>query len=181
MDTRIEEISKIIDELSTTQALWLKGLKDKIKYHLDDDFDGEGEDIGLPTIDEALKLKEENEKLKKEIEKLKKYPFGITYSPSDESIDESEIQRVCDHFNNCLKMMKEENEKIKEAHCNAEDKAFHLFTENRELKKQIPDKKGKKLSPNDKEVLKRIRDSIQPGPDDVCGKEEYKLLNRLSK
>ena len=66
MDTRIEEISKIIDELSTTQALWLKGLKDKIKYHLDDDFDGEGDNImdRLPTIDEALKLKEENEKLK---------------------------------------------------------------------------------------------------------------------
>ena len=66
MDNRIEEISKIIDELSTTQSLWLKGLKEKIKYHLDDDFNGEGENITdrLPTIDEALKLREENEKLK---------------------------------------------------------------------------------------------------------------------
>ena len=49
------------------------------------------------------------------------------------------------------------------------------------LRDEIPDKKGKKLSPKDKEVLKRIRDSIKPGPDDVCGKEEYKLLNRLLK
>tara|TARA_R100000781_G_C4076960_1_gene126430 strand:- start:780 stop:1157 length:378 start_codon:yes stop_codon:yes gene_type:complete len=112
--------------------------------------------------------------------KVHNFAYGTEWDDED-IVSAMAFDEIIEKMMNDEKKLEEQVKKVQEAHCDAEYKAFYLFTENRELKKQIPDKKGKKLSPNDKEVLKRIRDSIHPGPDDVCGKEDYKLLNRLLK
>ena len=97
--------------------------------------------------------------------------------------------------------LKEENELKKDAWCpeliltdlyentNYKDPSItikeyiqKIEAENEELKKQIPDKKGKKLSKKDKEVLYDISIAWEmadgPGPD---VEEEKKLLKRLLK
>ena len=245
--------------------MWLKGLKDKIKYHLDDDFDGEGDNImdRLPTIDEALKLKEENEKLKEEYEKLassiipreegiqklkeENEKFGNHIAEQEQELQELRVENTkIETLSACNGMQKVEIEELKEEiekltpqgeikeviqklkeeiwrwkelpaefgldsradtynmiyklkeereHFNQEfhktlqhqvDDKEQYEKEIEDLKREIPDKKGKKLSQADKELLELIWSEAEhqgPSfvPESIKAIQGKKLMKRLLK
>ena len=136
----------------------------------------QAEESHCQAEDKAFDLFTENKELEEENKKLKEYNeewfriYGVEGLLNDLFYDGYTTTKLIGGWNSGEEIVDEVIKSITELKEKIDD-----------LKKQIPDKKGKKLSPNDKEVLKRIRDSIHPGPDDVCGKEDYKLLNRLLK
>ena len=118
--------------------------------------------------EEIDELKEENEVLKEENERLTNDIDGRS------KISQEGVKRMIR-----LSGLGYDITKCRQVNMNLMEKV--IMEKNEELKKQIPDKKGKKLSQNDKEILKRIRDYIQPGTGAGDGEGETKLLDRLLK
>ena len=147
------------------------------------------------------KLTEENEKLKEVNEKLsKQLEFSIQ---ARRKAGEAELLEKA-ALRNAYEELKEENEKLKEHKLNREEQITKIadivgydypnidnnnklidMIEN--LKKQIPAKKGKKLSQNDKEILKGIQYIVEANYEDGSASletfwaHEKNLLNRLLK
>ena len=114
------------------------------------EFAGDGEDVTdkLPSMTEALKLREENEKLKEDVTVAE-----LRYK--------SDVGRLEAHNE---KLRSDDKYKGLEALCAQYDK------EAVELRAQIPDKKNKKLSKNDKMILHMIDNDLfafeESQPDD---------------
>ena len=174
----------ITDELpSMDEALKLRQTMEKIKeiYEWSDDLDDENifldvirnrEEIydkyyDQPDIKEKYEsLKEENEELNKKSDELRE--AGLELVNISQKKDKDIYETKC-KVENYEKLLLDNEEEISE-----------LKKENENLKKQIPQKPGKKLSSKDKEVLKGILESMEIGQG-TCSDEEYKLLNRLLK
>lgn len=129
-------------------------------------------------------LQKENEKLSKQLE------FSIQANIEAELLEKAALR-------NAYEELKEENDKLKEHKLNREEQITKIadivgydypnidnnnklidMIEN--LKKQIPAKKGKKLSQADKELLIEIDDRITWGDGDRWI-ERRKLIDRLLK
>ena len=136
-------------------------------------------------------LQKENEKLSKQLE------FSIQANIEAELLEKAALR-------NAYEELKEENEKLKEHKLNREEQITKIadivgydypnidnnnklidMIEN--LKKQIPAKKVKKISQNDKEILKGIQYIVEANYEDGSASletfwaHEKNLLNRLLK
>jgi len=154
---------------------------------------------GVSMNDIIEKLKEENEDLKKEIVNISTIKNKQIKKEKDkyESMCSEQAESDCAKYINELQ---EENEKFKKINkklaeqMKVKDDNWDLAMKNEEelkeenenLKKQIPDKKGKKLSQADKEVLGLLMDdaiSLSPLTNDEEAEKapKYNLLKRLLK
>tara|TARA_R100000655_G_scaffold36467_1_gene70815 strand:+ start:361 stop:1032 length:672 start_codon:yes stop_codon:yes gene_type:complete len=184
-------MNEIIDEL-------VKNVNTLKQTH-DDEFCGEGVNITdeLPSMDEALKLRQTMEKIKE------------IYEWSDDLDDENIFldvirnrEEIYDKYydqpdiKEKYESLKEENEKLKEEvevsggvytdFKNMKDERDglkvrweELKEENENLKKQIPQKPGKKLSQNDKELLEKVWEVADIGDTNII--KTKKLMKRLLK
>ena len=155
-----------------------KILKDNEKILEEKIFDLENIDskIADERLDTIIKLEGDIEKLKEENGKMK------------EGYDC--VEKQMDYEEECMKEMLEELPEVSNEDCmGCRFSRFRQFMDVmritqrdriKELEKQIPDKKNKKLSKNDKELLSEIDDRITWGDGDRWI-ERRKLLDRLLK
>ena len=130
----------------------------------------------MPTKNQ---LQEENEKLKEEIDDIYnklRAAEGIKELMTDR---EGIAEAVSDYVSGFHKQQ-DEIEELKEDIEECSENFKEEREVNEKLRNLIPDKKGKKLSQNDKEVLKGIIESIEIGQGSSTD-QEYNLLNRLLK
>lgn len=118
------------------------------------------------------KLKEENKKLKEERNRDAGKYLGLLEKNTGLNLEIEELKDTFTHGN--IHEIAKKNETL-------EEQIRLLGEENEKFKSQIPDKKGKKLSQNDKETLQSILDDI-PVVNGIPGRvAQFKLLKRLMK
>ena len=175
-----------------TPANLKKLKKDELRWHVMDLYE-------FIDLFDFHKLTEENEDLKKEIVNISTIKNKQIKKEKDkyESMCSEQAESDCAKYINELQ---EENEKFKKINkklaeqMKVKDDNWDLAMKNEEelkeenenLKKQIPDKKGKKLSQADKEVLGLLMDdaiSLSPLTNDEEAEKapKYNLLKRLLK
>ena len=190
MNDIIEKITKENEKLKNDLRLCAKGLipKDLIQRGIVEELKKENEklkdeikglreklDIGTEQrFEEIEKINEKYQKLKEENEKLK---------------DENELKKDAWCPELILKDLYE-NTNYKDPSITIKEYIQKIEAENEDLKSQIPDKKGKKLSQKDKEILQDVWRDVAAiyAPATPEGTEEYeelhhklKLIHRLMK
>jgi len=151
-----------------TPANLKKLKKDELRWHVMDLYE-------FIDLFDFHKLTEENEKLQEEIKKLQK--------------DNGYLLDIKEQNEEIIDFQKEENENRSIL---SKDEVRELLRISEHRLKQIPDKKGKKLSQRDKACLYCVRDilgsfsdddkmSDDPVEDDWYDDETLKLLDRLLK
>lgn len=192
----------------------------KIQYEKEFAQDG-GEDVSdkLPSLTEALKLREENEKLKKDLDtnievrcNLETDVLKLASQIKKLKEENEEWRKVCEDFDTpgevsvMIDDMKDYIKELQDADAMWRSMAKQQFggddgvwcattveVKIDNLKNQIPAKKGKKLSKEDKELLEVILLNVEkcwgpPEDEDEMTAAEYdeyinkkKLINRLLK
>ena len=183
-----KEVSNLTDRLffSEEQNNPLLKIIDELKEYIEElkHQKNQLEDFFVPSAPEAFALNKENEKLKEEIEKFKKEidtMFDVTEYPVDMIEDgytkldaiyewvpnrDGEIEKLKEDIDSRSERSQEDVLRM----CRLsglgydieKDRGVNLNLMEKEIKSQIPDKKGKKLSQNDKQLLAEVFTGILP-------------------